>query len=364
MSDEDLRALARLAGTDGGAAVLRYIAALERAGRRTEALAALSAGRAHPDVLAEVRRRAGPLRGSPQGSAWSSGPAITRSPVVRWKRSVRVAGSRGVEYLLGNAFGIVLAWHDEQRSNLSVVIIDPETAEIRGSPKPFEGHIPCVAVVEDTALYVIGREAPGGSTLVSLDLVTGATLWEAPWSWAVLLAAIETPRIPPPQNLPETAGAMRFPWEAGRFTWSAYRHGGETTLSLGDDGPVVWRTSLPRWASWDGSDFIVFMAADSRGGDHLSMAIVIVDATGETGRVRLETGDSPGSPAICDRTVYCVIRHGRSLVAFDTKGRTLWERPLDPVGTTGPRLLSMSSRLYLVAQKRDDLEITCLEEPP
>lgn len=363
MSDEDLRVLARLAKTGDASAVLRYVHALDRVGRVFDALSALSAARNQPEVLVEIRRRAGPMRGAPIGFAWSPGPAITRTPRLRWSRALDLRGAWGVEAFAGNPFGVVLvvARNDRQAKWLRCVL-DPETGEFRDEPKRFEASGVEVAVVDDTAVCRI-RRGRQERRLTSIDLLTGRELWDVSDVAGGLDSAINAPRTPPLEN---RAVAERPLMPESRFRWVGHEgHGSH--LAYGDSEAVIWRTDYPAFGVWEAADFAVVHAAEGPMSRDLVTALVIVDAKGETGRLALGT-DIPSSLAFADRTIYTVIsrRSSRtaSLVAFDTAGRVVWEHVLDPSRGAPQNLLALPSRLVCIAGNHDTPEILCFDQPP
>jgi hypothetical protein len=164
VSDDDLRELQR-AATDGGpAARLRLGRALERLGRRDEALAALLPAR--EDAEARLALARFPAWTHEDGSAGRT-RAVDVAPIRREPKSrfnVRPRDGRPARALLAGPLGIV--WVDRE----GTIIIDDETGAKRWSC-PEEA----AAIAGDVLLLIEGRRA-----LVGRDLWTGERLHETP----------------------------------------------------------------------------------------------------------------------------------------------------------------------------------------
>lgn len=173
MSDQDLRALERAVEGGGGAALrLQLAAALERSGRRWEALEALLPARDDLPARREIGRAlswCGPL----DRGCWLAAPPPGRAPEVTW---VQEGPTEPGEVLATSPLGIAIGRREAGR----VDVLDPDGGRARWSwfwsqarPGPFlAGHWPVQA-----GHALVGAEA---DRLVARDLWTGETLWEAP----------------------------------------------------------------------------------------------------------------------------------------------------------------------------------------
>jgi hypothetical protein len=164
VGDDDLRELQRAASDGGTAARLRLGRALERLGRRDEALVALQPAREDPEARLALARF--PAWTHEDGSAGRTRAVdvapIRREPSIRF--AVAPRNGRPARALLAGPLGIV--WVDRE----GTIIIDDETGATRWSC-PEEA----AAIAGDVILLIEGRRA-----LVGRDIWTGERLHETP----------------------------------------------------------------------------------------------------------------------------------------------------------------------------------------
>lgn len=353
----------------GGSAAdsLRYARALERAGRRDNAL----------DVLLAVRDRHASIRAElARFPAWAQGDAdagrtrfldlapIRREPRVKWVSPERADAS--VSRLLATPFGVVFAGPNE-----STVVLDPETGALRRRIGLVE---PC-AFVRDVLLVkrktkLRGYDLDTGALLY--ERTTGQLSFEAHVADGVLVTA--SPSNVQAYGLPRAREAPRFLWEytvrgtsrKGRFGRAAIASGQVLVPQNGDVAVIDLRSGalksrLPgdvvrvdaagllvgeeRRLVLRGPDGKVAWSREGEGFYPISLAPDAVVAQvlegpslldRATGRLVRRLFDGWCDAALCVRDVVYVLKAGAEeetndlLRAFSTKGEPLWEVALGP----------------------------------
>jgi hypothetical protein len=159
---EELRELERAVAERGGAAErLRLASALERMGRRDDALAVLVPAREDADVRRAIGRF--PAWTHPHADAGESGAAdvepIRVKPRIKWKAAAPNVGSS----LVATAFAVLAAGTSPPRRK----VFDAETGDLL-----CEAASPALGLVGDLVLEL------GRMGLEAYDLWTGEPVWE------------------------------------------------------------------------------------------------------------------------------------------------------------------------------------------
>jgi hypothetical protein len=293
VSDDELQALERAVAAGGGPeARLRYARALERVGRRDEALDALLPGRESADVRREIARskaaRTDLTEAASSVSVADLAP-IERAPRVAWKR-------RFEEDVDGSLY-------DEEHDSLRTFATHPLVAAFHGHGAPFR----VIDAVTGADRWQHVPEEPDAGELVIRLTPTDALIWDGTeLRVRELWTGEERCRFEPEVRLNGFAG------EGDRLaTWS----GGELTLGrLAASGPEPLWTSTIRGGSVASVLFQERQLLVETGDRLLALDL-------EEGRTRWTL---PGKVFLADERG--ILRRGkpRDLTYHDLEGEKLW----------------------------------------
>lgn len=395
--DEDLRSLERAAGHDP-AACLRFLAALERVGRKDDAFLFLCALKHHPDVRRELARWPAWTHphGGPGGTYWLDVKPVRRAPRVRWR--VRIGRAWGC---VASAFGVVAV--EESSEGSRFIAFDPDTGGERRSVPLAERH-PGLGETHPVLRGDLLIEACQGRPGIVRDVATG----EAMGTLEGRVMFVHEDLVIVEDDL---GHACAFEWAHGRGPvspeplWRAqgvrsFRGGTTTLMGLGTaavgldrrSGQVVW--SLPwagRYAMSDGAGAVVsgsaheprLVEADGTclaagwagtpaalGPSHVVMrvreakevrwSIHARDAFGRALRFAHTPQLRSSASWAGAREVFCLALETTRIGAFAVSGEALWEWPVErpPFGNTIVEVVAYPGRLYVLTES----ELICLEE--
>jgi hypothetical protein len=232
MTDESLRDLEREVREkpDDLGARLKLARALERVGRKDDALAALTPAVADAEVRREIGRLAPPVRES--AGLYFDVPGIVREPVVKWEaRGNPATGRAGTDALIATPLALI------SQSDRAVTAFDAASGQRRWGMDRIQFPIVTRDVVCERGLRDFsGRDIFTGELLWTVDaqgphhgrlrvpLADDGLLIEATSQPALVARVFDDPRRPPGERLFEIPGEFdRVTAAAGAVIVQAHR---------------------------------------------------------------------------------------------------------------------------------------------
>jgi outer membrane protein assembly factor BamB len=396
MTDESLRDLEREVREkpDDVGARLKLARALERVGRKDDALDALTPAVSDAEARREIGRLAPPVRES--AGLYFDVAGIVREPQVRWERRIEDmrAGRSGHDALIANPVSIVCAtdWH--------VTALDPRSGESRWQAVS-DGAVRLrqwPTIVRDVVIAQESRE------LRAFDLFTGERLWTQPFEGGIVVsqASFDDPRerpsleqlarlLPPAgvervtvtadlrvlqehrgadfRVLDARTGAERFRGQG--FFWMSDERGlvadreDGSLASYTPAGRLEWTTSGTAYRPWAlAPSFIAAssIAQDDAGRDEIRH-VAIDRLTGAA--TELARGGPQDTVAVARDVIYII--ETSTVSAYRATGERLWRLDLSSRWPRSggwqlhPVPAPLARRLYLLVPPNG--WVMCLEEP-